>query len=156
MRTFLLAAHLVGLAAFLGAIFAQIALGVGFPPDVGATAFAGALAAATYLTGTLVYAGLIVLLATGAGLLLTRTQYAQQGWMIAKLALVLVVAVNAVLVVGPTGAELSEMAAGAAAAGEPLPAEFLVLRGREDVLGLVNLLCVLAIIVLSLRKRLWR
>ncbi|WP_026378981.1 DUF2269 family protein [Afifella pfennigii] len=155
MRIFLLLVHLFALAALLGSIFADFAIAAALDRQAGMETYAGALAAKAALTKPLVYGGVVLLLLSGVGLLLMRMAYVQQGWMIAKLALVLILAVSAVIVAAPIDGEMAEIAAKAAASGTPPPAELAALQARQEVLDALNLALILAIVFLSLRKRLW-
>jgi len=149
------ALHLLGAILFFGSILGHVT--VGFIPGVTEdpqTALFARLAIDT-ATDILTLPGLLLLLATGAFMILWgQSHLFKRRWLTLHAALGLVIALNAFLVLMPTGAEL--LAAATQAAAGLVPVETLApLKGREAAFGAVNvLLCLLLLFLAVLKPRL--
>ena len=153
MRKAFLFFHLFAFAAFVGSIFAHITLGIVFQPNSNMEGYANIIASKSVLTNTVIFSGLVVSVVSGLGLTWVRGMvFLKEGWLIAKLGLVMLVIVNAVFFLAPIGVERAVLSAKALTTSD-LPERFSQLGQREDIFGTANLLFVFLIVALSLRKR---
>jgi hypothetical protein len=139
--------HFIGLAMFLGSVFAHISVnavpGVGTDPAATLTARQAIVAATTWVT----LPGLLLAIASGLGLtILGGHGFGRTRWLTLHQAAALLVLLNAVLVLAPAGREAVEAARSGsmetvAAAAAP-----------EGRFGPVNLLLTLAAVVLAVAK----
>lgn len=150
-RTVLKLIHYLALSAFVGSIFAHILLGTFAGSDLAGDALL--LRIKVMITNVLIFGGLGLLVASGAGLLfVTGKLTALKRWLKIKIMMVLLVIANAAFVLAPAGAERARQASDALS-GTPLLPNYSDLGFREDVFGAANLALVLVIIVLSIRRR---
>lgn len=162
MRKGLKALHLIGVAMFLGSILAHISVGLipGVQTETEAALFARQAISAATLSVTLPGLGLMLL--TGAAL------YAKGGlrlggrrWLLLHAGAGALIALNAALVLAPTGREplgLAEQAAAGGGAAGPGPAagaawaRLHALEAREALFGAVNVTLALAAIAIAVVK----
>ncbi|MDH3236216.1 MAG: hypothetical protein OEQ29_22060 [Alphaproteobacteria bacterium] len=150
------AAHMIGLALFLGSILGHAIMSV--VPGSGSEAkttliLRQAIEAATvYLT----LPGLVLVVASGLVLTLRgKFGFGRLRWLTLHQLLALAIVVNAVFVLLPAGDAL--LAAAASWAGGGTEADFQALAPREAIAGAINiLLAVAAVFVASIRPRLRR
>lgn len=143
--------HLLGLALFLGSIPGHIVLGEIAGSGAGLAGFSSLLQAKHVMVLALTLPGLLLMLLTGAGLLLTSRGLWRTRWMRVKLGLVVLVALNALLVLTPLGAQIAALAGEAAASGVVPPA-LAGLALRESLFGALNLVMILTIVALAVTK----
>ncbi|HEY7609183.1 MAG TPA: DUF2269 family protein [Alphaproteobacteria bacterium] len=137
--------HFLALAIFLGSIFGHIVLGRMAAADPAVAL--PVLEAKLVMTYVLTLPGLGALVISGAALaFLTRKRTGLQRWLVAKLALVVAVALNGALVLTPIAAE--EVALARAGVGALSPV-FEILAIRESIAGALNLAAILAIVALA-------
>lgn len=152
MNTFLKGFHLVALAIFLGSIPGHILLGAMGDPARDLEGFAVLMQAKQMNVQWLTVPGLVITLLSGLTLMVRRgIKPSRNRWLTAKLALVVLVALNGALILGPLSREMATMAQHAVQAGA-LPSAFATLEGREAIFGAVNLAMILTIIGLVVAK----
>jgi hypothetical protein len=142
MRVLLKTAHLLALSAFVGTVFLHVLVSATATPS-DAEAYAALMALKDTTTRVLILPGVVVLGMSGMTLA-RRLPRPWPLWLRAKLALVPLLAVNGLFILLPVGAEI----ASAAQAG-PVPDALLV---REEIAGMVNVVLILAVLVLSVRR----
>jgi hypothetical protein len=152
MKTALKVVHYAALSAFLGSIFTHILLGAAFGGgDLAKVALV--LQIKETITSLLIFSGLAIAVLSGAGLIAFAAWRPRiKPWLGVKLVLVGAVIANASLELGPIGAERARLAASAAAGGPALGETFRTLGAHESIFGAVNLLLVLLIIAISVRR----
>lgn len=151
------ALHLLGVAMFLGSILGHVTLGFipGAKEDP-ATALV-ARQAIELATSGLTMPGLLLLLVTGSAMLLhARHGLLARRWMMLHALAGLLILLNAIFVLYPTGQALLETALRVAAGDWPM-ARLQALEGREAAFGAANLLLsLLALFVAVLKPGLGR
>jgi hypothetical protein len=156
MRKALMFLHLLGFAVFLGSIPGHIVLGQLADSASSLDGLAILQAAKHTSILALTLPGLMLITASGLGLLLTRRELLRARWMRLKLGLALLVVLNAVLVLSPIGAQVAGLASEAAASGG-IPPALSRLEARESLFGAANILMSFAIAALAVaRPRLCR
>ncbi len=146
------AIHIVGVAMFLGSIFAHIA--TGFIPGAADNppAMLAARQAIALATRYVTVPGLIAAIASGAVMAARANPgFLKQRWLVLHIAAATAIAAITVTVMVPVGWELAS-AAMAVGAGTLTPEAFAGLGVREHVFGAVNILLALAAIGLGTAK----
>lgn len=143
--------HLIGLAVFLGSIPGHILLGRMVEAITDPGQVAQLLQAKHLATAALTIPGLAVAVVSGAALLARRRELLRSGWMRAKLGLVAVVVVNSLFFLLPLASEIAATG-NDALSGAVVASRLAALDSREDILGAVNLLMILAIIAVSVTR----
>ncbi len=134
--------HLLGLAAFLGAVLSHVVIAA-VVPSLPAADRVGALMAKHLLSEGLLLPGLGLMLLSGMGLWATRGRQ-WPWWLKVKLGLVALMTLNGLVVLIPTGAAIA-----AAAAQGPVPD---ALAQRESLAGALNLVMIATVLVLSVGR----
>ena len=144
--------HIVGVAMFLGSIFAHIATGLVPGAADQAPAMLFARQAIELATRYVTVPGLIVAIVSGALMVATAYRgFFKRRWLVLHMAAVAVIAAITVIVMIPVGQELVT-AAKAVGAGTMTPEGFAAPAMREHLFGAVNILLALAAIVLGVTK----
>jgi hypothetical protein len=146
------AVHLVGLAMFLGSILGHIT--IGFVPGAKEQAQAMLLGrqAIDIATWTLTIPGLTLLVLTG--LLMARCgrlRFAGNRWLTLHALLAVLIVLNAVAVLMPTGGRLLEVSA-AIPRDPEARTTFAVLAARESMFGALNLTLTLVTVLIAAMK----
>lgn len=151
------ALHLLGVAMFLGSILGHVTVGFipGASEDPGTALVARQ--AIELATSSLTMPGLLLLLVTGSAMLLhARHGLLARRWMLLHALIGILILLNAIFVLYPTGQEAIEAAVRVAAGDWPM-ARLLALEGREAAFGAANLtLSLVALFVAVLKPRLGR
>ena len=144
--------HIVGVAMFLGSIFAHIATGLVPGAADQAPAMLAARQAIELATRYVTVPGLVVAIVSGALMVATAHRgFFKRRWLVLHMAAVAVIAAITVIVMIPVGQELVA-AAKAVGAGTMTPAAFAGAAIREHLFGAVNILLALAAIALGAAK----
>lgn len=144
--------HLLGITIFVGSIFGHIIVNATQGASSLPQTVLFARQAIRNATQLLTIPGLGLTLATGLGLfLLRRAQLSSQRWLLVKLPIVLLIALNTLLIMAPVGVELLAIATGAAEHRDTLERLHQVTQ-REDLFGTINMLLILLTLALSVIK----
>lgn len=140
-------AHVVGLAMFLGSVFAHISVnavpGIGSDPAATLTARHAVAAATAWVT----LPGLLLAIASGLGLtLLGKHGFGRKRWLTLHQAAALLILLNALLVLAPAGRKAVEAARSGSLEAVATAA------ATESRFGPVNLLLTLSVVVLGVGK----
>jgi hypothetical protein len=144
--------HIVGLAMFLGSIFAHIA--AGFVPGAADNppAMLAARQAIALATRYVTVPGLIAAIVSGALMVAwANAGFLKHRWLVLHIAAAAIIAAITATVMVPVGLELAG-AAKAVGAGTLTPEAFAGVAVREHVFGAVNILLTLAAIGLGTAK----
>ncbi|MQT11504.1 hypothetical protein [Segnochrobactrum spirostomi] len=153
MRLFLKLVHTLAISAFVGSIFGHILLGTHFSAE-DAASYRTVLAVKCLMTQTLILGGLALCVLSGIGLVaLGRGRSLIRPWLAIKLAAVALIVVNAVTVLRPLGLERLALASALAGGDTQALAALHATGPREDIFGAINLALVLAVLVLSIARR---
>lgn len=143
--------HLIAMAVFVGSIPGHIVLGALGDPTANPAAFADYHAAKHALTQVLTVSGLTLTVLSGTMLAIMRRELLKQRWLRIKIALVVLITLNAALFLVPLSGALAELAQTAVTQGT-LPPEFDGLAAREGITGAVNLAMIVAVIALAVAR----
>lgn len=144
--------HLIGLAVFLGSIPGHILLGKIVEPVADPAGFALLMHAKHVNVQVLTLPGLVLMLITGVALMLRRgLKPARERWLAVKLVLVVLVALNGMLILGPASRDIAT-ATRSASLGGASAANIAVLERRESLFGALNLVMILGAIGLVVAK----
>jgi hypothetical protein len=144
--------HLLGLAMFLGSIFAFVVIGAIPVPPADVETVYHYRRAIRVMTWVLTVPGMWLMTATGIVMaVLGRYGLFRVRWLTLKQLAMLVILANGTFVLVPHGEELFMLATRALAQGE-LPEGFAALGTHEDIAGTVNLLLILGALALAV----WR
>lgn len=149
MRTVLKIVHLTAMAVFIGSIPAHIVL-AGVADPVAAASFAALQEGKMATIRALTLPGLAVTVVSGLALAWQGRAFHRR-WVRAKVALSALIAINGALVLTPTGQAIAAAAREGVSSGT-VPAVLAALETREAAFGAVNLLLILAVIVVAVRK----
>lgn len=142
--------HYLALTMFVGSIFSHIVLGITMGSDF--QRVVTILEVKSTITATLICSGLIILVVSGFLLAFIRRRRGVQAWLKVKLFFVTLIIANAFFVLSPLGLERVSQAKIALSNGS-FESSFLKLGLKEDIFGTANLVMVLIIITLSIRRR---
>lgn len=144
--------HVIGVAMFLGSIFAHIATGRVPGAADNSPAMLFARQAIELATRFVTVPGLALAIVSGALMIASASRgFLKQRWLLLHLAAVAAIGAITVTVMIPVGQELVA-AAKAVAAGAMTPDAFAASAMREHLFGAVNILLALAAIVLGVTK----
>lgn len=155
MTSVLKALHILGIALFLGSILGHAVIGAAEGIHDSPATLWLARQSIDVATWRLTLPGLVLLAVTGATLFLRRrASLSRLRWMKVHLVLAALIALNAILVLVPTGQAILTLAADLVE-GTGNVAALPALQGRETIFGAINiLLAVTALFVAVLRPRL--
>jgi hypothetical protein len=144
--------HIVGVAMFLGSIFAHITAGLIPGAADNPPAMLAARQAIELATRYVTVPGLLIAIVSGALMVASAYRgFFERRWLVLHMGAVAVIAAITVIVMIPVGLELVA-AAKAVGAGTLTPEAFARAATREHVFGAVNILLALAAIVLGTAK----
>jgi hypothetical protein len=144
--------HIVALSLFLGSIFSHILLGQLAESVSGIVVFSSLYHAKYMETLLLTSSGLLLMLITGAAMLVERKlKPFKLRWLSVKLVIVIMISVNGFFILTPIGKELDDFAASAVSL-DLIDPHFWQLKKEETIYGVVNLLLILVTIAISISK----
>ncbi len=152
MLRFLKVIHLLGLAIFVGSIFGHILLGHLGDPATDIRGFSAFMQAKYVNVIVLTTSGLLLLVISGVMLVLGRAiSPLKQRWMLVKISLVCLIALNGIFILTPLSSSMAEIAQSMDSSGK-LPESFMTLKQREDLFGALNMVMILTVMSLSVSR----
>ena len=152
MRNLAKGLHLIGLVMFMGSILSFIAMNAFVGASTDAVLISQQRQFVSTITWALTIPGMWILVITGCLTALSgKYSLTEHRWLIGKLALAVLILINATFFISPLVGLVTAIAGQSAIQGQLLPT-YMQLKVKEDMYGIANFLMIVAAILLAIYK----